>query len=124
MDISRRDSTPVLAESTKEVSLRELFAPSSGQDTPDRAKAEIVKELMGKTNLNRVTELSNFDIAMLSSAAGINASVKSVIYEVFSEEFREMRVSNARKGRTEVVDLTKNTELQQQKQKSRWSFFP
>ena len=122
MDTRRRDNTPVLKteENLKEINIREIFSPADSQETPDKAKAEIVKELMGKANLERVTEVSNFDIAMLASAQGVNSKVKSQICKDFIQGFLELRVSNARKGRIEVVDLTRNTDLQQQEQKGRF----
>ena len=122
MDSRRRDSAPVLKteENLKEINIREIFSPADSQETPDKAKAEIVKELMGKANLERVTEVSNFDIAMLASAQGVNSKVKSQICKDFIQGFLELRVSNARKGRIEVVDLTRNTDLQQQEQKGRF----
>ena len=103
--------------------ISKLVGATDANETPDMAKAEIVRELMGKDNLERVTEVSNFDIAMLASAQGVNSKVKSQICTDFIEGFLELRVSNARKGRTEVVDLTRNLEQQQHEKPPRWKFF-
>jgi len=91
--------------------------------TPDKARAEIVKELMQEKNLSRVTDLTDYDIAMLSAIEGINTEMKSSVVKEFTRHFKELKISRNRLGRTEVVDLSKNQEPQMQMQKPPWKFW-
>lgn len=86
---------------------KQIFQQEEPQATPDVAKAMIVQELMGRKNLNRVTEVSNFDIAMLAAGKGVNSKANSQVFKQFANAFLEMRVSHERKGRSEVVEITR-----------------
>lgn len=125
----RSAGSPVLEEKRieqkkeKDISLADIFKPGGMDETPDKARAEIVKELMGAKNLNRVTEVSNFDIAMLSAAKGVNSKAGSSVLNEFVKQFLELRVSNGRKGRSEVVDITKSNETQPFDLKPKWRSF-
>jgi hypothetical protein len=123
-DVKSLDYGPAAFDEQPKASLadlKDIFSKPEQLETPDMAKAEIVKELMGKTNLNRVTEVSNFDIAMLSSGKGVNAAVKSKapdqesmnVFDHFAESFLELRVSHQRQGRKEVVDVSRVEPLPQ-----------
>ena len=74
----------------------------------DRAKAEIVKNLMEKDNLGMVSDVDNYEIAMLSALKSVNAGVDSDLIKATCDSIMELRVSHERKGRSEIVEITKN----------------
>lgn len=88
----------------------------------DKAKAEIVSNLMKKENLGMVSDVDNYELAQLSALKAVNARAKAELIDAICESILEYRVSHERKGRVEVVEITKN-EPPQYKKKSAWKFW-
>ena len=105
----------------KDIDLNSLFSGNQMQNE-SQAKAEIVKSLMDKDNVNRVTELDNYEIGLLAQLAVIQKIAKNPFLEKFGNEIKELKISHERKGRNEVVELGKTPSAEEQ-QKSRWKFW-
>ena len=101
----------------------ELLTGGTRDATSDAARAEIVKELFLEKNLNRVSELDQKEIVLLSIIKGINAKVESPVVTEYAKQFIELKVSNDRKGRAEVVDIARPRLLEPQTQRPSWRFW-
>jgi len=96
-----------------------LFGESS---TPDEAKAKIVTSLMDTANIEKNTELDNFELANVSVIKAINEKVESRIMDTFVKTFLATKVSHNRLGRKEIIEIVKG-ERQAEAQKPIWKFW-
>ena len=90
-------------------------------------KAEIVANLMKKENIGMVSDIDNYELAQLAGLMSINARAitkeqpkGNPVINKIGKSILELRVSHERKGRTEIVEITKNEKPESEQKKRRW----
>jgi len=90
-------------------------------------KAEIVANLMKKENIGMVSDIDNYELAQLSALKVMSVMGKTEETEKgepvtrgITKSILTYRVSHERKGRTEIVEITKNEKPESLEKKRGW----
>jgi len=104
----------------------DIMAPVPMEEQ-EPGKAEIVANLMKKENIGMVSDIDNYELAQLSalkvmSVMGTTKKTKKgePVTRGITKSILTYRVSHERKGREEIVEITKNEKPESLDKKRRW----
>jgi len=111
----------------QEPNIPDIMTPFPMDQGLDPSKAEIVANLMKKENIGMVSDIDNYELAQLSALKVMSKLGKTddhtegePVTRGITKSILTYRVSHERKGREEIVEITKNEKPESLDKKRRW----
>jgi len=85
--------------------------------SPDEAHARVITELAQTKKPELMTELNNEEIKALAICKTISSATDNYVIDEFCEWFMRLRVSLGRKGRSELITVSRSPQDMEEKVK-------